>query len=117
GVFGDGVYAIPQASGPMGVFYRSDLYQKWGITPPKTGDEFEQAAKKVHTADPNAYISTFPPGNSAWFTALAWQAGAKCFDVKGDTWRVNTDTPQTRKVAAYWHRLRQQTLSKPEPPF
>ncbi|MGP3983595.1 ABC transporter substrate-binding protein [Streptomyces sp. KR80] len=117
GVFGDGVYAVPQASGPMGMFYRADLYKKWGITPPKTWQEFEQAAKKVRAADPKAYISTFPPGNSAWFTALAWQAGAKWFDVKGDTWVVNIDTPQTRKVAAYWDRLRQQKLIKTEPDF
>src|SRR5690349_9677519 len=36
GVFGNHDYAIPQASGPMGFFYRADLFQKWGIAPPKT---------------------------------------------------------------------------------
>lgn len=29
GVFGDGVYAIPQASGPMAMFYREDLFAQW----------------------------------------------------------------------------------------
>lgn len=60
GVFDEAVYAIPQASGPMGLFYRSDLYKKWGIEPPATWDEFAQAAEKIQKADPKAYISTFP---------------------------------------------------------
>ena len=117
GVFGSAVYAIPQASGPMGLFYRSDLFKKWGITPPKTWDEYAQAAEKIHSADPKASIGTFPPGNSAWFTALAWQAGAKWFGVDGDTWSVNIASPQTLKVAAYWDELRTKKLIKTEPDF
>jgi len=54
GGFDSAVYAIPQASGPMGLFYRSDLFKKWGITPPATWDEFAQAAQKIHSADPKA---------------------------------------------------------------
>ncbi|MGW6521955.1 ABC transporter substrate-binding protein [Streptomyces sp. NPDC054950] len=117
GVFDSAVYAIPQASGPMGLFYRSDLYKKWGIKPPATWDEFAQAAQKIHSADPKAYISTFPAGNSAWFTALAWQAGAKWFGVNGDTWSVNIDSPQTLKVAAFWDDLRSKKVIKTEPDF
>lgn len=68
GVFGNQVYAVPQASGPMAMFYRADLFKKWGITPPTTWDEYAQDAQKIHNADPQAYISTFPPGNSAMST-------------------------------------------------
>jgi multiple sugar transport system substrate-binding protein len=66
GVFGDSVYAVPLASGPMAMFYREDLFTKWGIAPPTTWEEYGQAARRIRQADPNAYISTFPPGNSAW---------------------------------------------------
>ena len=107
GVFGDAVYAIPQASGPMGFFYRQDLFDKWGIEPPKTWKEFRQAAQTIR--EHGAYIWTFPPGNSAWFTALAWQAGAKWFGVDGDTWTVNIDNPETRKVAEYWDDMVKKT--------
>src|SRR5687768_480851 len=44
GVFGDGAYAIPQASGPMAMYYRADLFEKWGIEVPTTWEEYEQAA-------------------------------------------------------------------------
>jgi multiple sugar transport system substrate-binding protein len=117
GVFGDSVYAIPQASGPMAMFYRQDLFTRWGIQPPRTWDEFEQAATKVRAADPQAYISTFPPGNSAWFTALCWQAGARWFGINGDTWTVNIDNPATEKVATYWDRLVREGAIKTEPDF
>ncbi|NUU06173.1 sugar ABC transporter substrate-binding protein [Leifsonia sp. C5G2] len=115
--FGDSIYAVPQASGPMGLFYRSDIFDSLGITPPKTWDEYAADAKKIHDANPNQYINTFPPGNSAWFTALAWQAGARWFGLDGDTWTVNIDSPQTIKVAEYWDKLREQGLIKTEPDF
>ena len=117
GVFGDGVYAVPQASGPMAMFYREDLFTQWGITPPTTWEEYEQAARTIRQKDPNAYISTFPPGNSAWFTSLAAQAGAQWFDVSGDQWKVAMDTPETIKVAQYWDRMRTDGLIKTDPDF
>jgi multiple sugar transport system substrate-binding protein len=115
--YGDGVYAVPQASGPMGFFYRSDLFQKWGIAPPKTWADYKAAAATIRQKDPKAYIGTFPPGNSAWFTSLAWQAGAKWFSVDGDTWVVKIDSPETLKVAEYWDGLVRDKLVATEPDF
>jgi multiple sugar transport system substrate-binding protein len=112
------VYCIPQASGPMGFFYRADLFRAAGITkPPATWAEYEQDAIKIHQHNPNEYIGTFPPGNSAWFTALAWQAGAKWFGTSGNSWTVNIDNPQTEQVASYWDRLRTEGVIKTEPDF
>jgi multiple sugar transport system substrate-binding protein len=118
GVYNNGVYAIPQASGPMGFFYRADLFRQAGITrPPATWAEYEQDAVKIHQRNPNEYIGTFPPGNSAWFTALAWQAGTKWFGTNGNSWTVDIDNPATEKVAAYWDRLRTEGVIKTEPDF
>jgi multiple sugar transport system substrate-binding protein len=104
-VVGPGVYAIPQASGPMGMFYRADLFEKWGIQPPATWAAFGEAAGKIRTDHPGTYITAFPPGNSAWFTSLSWQAGAVWFGSAADTWTVNLLDEPTRKVAAYWDQL------------
>ena len=101
----------------MGLFYRADLFKKWGIAPPATWDEFAQAAQKIHDADPKAYISTFPAGTPPGSPALAWQAGAKWFGVNGDTWSVDIDSPQTLKVAAFWDDLRTKKVIKTEPDF
>ncbi|GAB3434738.1 ABC transporter substrate-binding protein [Actinophytocola sediminis] len=117
GVFGDSVYAVPQASGPMAMFYRHDLFTKWGIAPPTTWAEYEQAARAIRQADQNAYITTFPPGNSPWFVSLAAQTGDHWFDVRGDTWSVDMDTPKTIEVAEYWDRLRADKLIKTDMDF
>jgi multiple sugar transport system substrate-binding protein len=105
GVFGNGVFTLPWASGPMGMFYRHDLFKEWGITPPKTWAGFEAAARLVRKRAPGAYLHSFPPSDSAWFEGLAWQAGGEWVKTEGDTWIVDIDNPQTRKVAAFWDRL------------
>ncbi|MFF2317919.1 ABC transporter substrate-binding protein [Arthrobacter sp. NPDC058097] len=115
--FDSRIVAVPQASGPMGLYYRKDVFAKLGIKPPTTWQEYADAAAKVHAANPKQYLSTFPPGNSAWFTALAWQSGAKWFGLDGDTWTVNIDTPETRKVAQYWDDLIKSGAIKTEPDF
>lgn len=115
--FSGSSYAIPQASGPMAFYYRADRFAELGITPPATWEDFEQAARAIREADPNAYISTFPPGNSAWFTSLAQQAGAQWFDVDGEDWSVNMTDPETLKVAEYWDRLVSEDLVQSQPDF
>lgn len=115
--FGKSIYAVPQASGPMGLYYREDIFSSLGLKAPATWSEYAAAAKVIHDANPNQYISTFPPGNSAWFTALAWQAGAKWFGRDGDTWTVNIDSAVTLKVASYWDKLRESGLIKTVPDF
>ena len=67
-VTGEGgeVWAIPQDSGPMGLLYRKDIFDKYGITtPPKTWDEFLADAKTIHQADPKVYIADVPPAARA----------------------------------------------------
>jgi multiple sugar transport system substrate-binding protein len=113
GVFGDEVYAIPQASGPMGMFYRKDLFDQWGIEVPTTWEEYEQAAAEIRSHD--AYISTFSPSSSGWFTGLAWQAGARWFGTEGDSWTVDMDNDATHQVTEYWQRLIDQDLVKTIP--
>lgn len=109
GEFNGGVYAIPQASGPMGLYYRADLFAKWGLKPPATWAGYARAAAVIKARDPDVRIGTFPPSNSQWFIALAWQAGARWFGA-ADKWSVNIDDPATRKVAAYWDGLRRRDL-------
>jgi multiple sugar transport system substrate-binding protein len=69
----EGVYAIPQDTGPMALFYREDLFTQAGITePPATWEEYYQAAVQLKQAT-GAYITHFPQGDANWFTGLLWQ--------------------------------------------
>src|SRR5437763_3700326 len=43
---GNAVYAIPQDSGPMGMFYREDIFKKYNISVPTTWAQYADAAAK-----------------------------------------------------------------------
>ncbi|MEU1909713.1 ABC transporter substrate-binding protein [Streptomyces hygroscopicus] len=112
-VFGKAVYAVPQASGPMGLFIRRDLFDRWGIEPPATWDDYEAAAEAIRNE--GAWIETFSATNGNRFAGLAWQAGARWFGIEGDTWTVSIDDEPTRKVADYWYDLVRRKLIKTIP--
>ncbi|MFE7315704.1 ABC transporter substrate-binding protein [Streptomyces sp. NPDC057555] len=112
-VLGPGIYAIPQASGPMGLFVRQDLFDRWGVRVPGTWEEYAAAAEAVRRH--GAWIETFAPANGNRFAGLAWQAGAKWFASDGDTWIVHLDDEPTRRVADFWEGLVRRGLVKTIP--
>jgi multiple sugar transport system substrate-binding protein len=101
----DAVYGIPQDSGPMMLFYRSDIFARLGLSVPTTWDQFATLAAQVRQKDPRAYLTTFSSADPGWFAGLAQQAGARWWTVSGTTWRVNINDAATRKVADYWGNL------------
>jgi multiple sugar transport system substrate-binding protein len=114
---GNGVYAIPQDSGPMAMYYRQDIFQKYNIPVPTTWAQYADAAAKLHAADPNEYITDFPPKEPGWFTGLMWQAGGQLFGINGQSWKVSINNPQAQQVASYWQNLIDKKLVKTEPDF
>jgi multiple sugar transport system substrate-binding protein len=114
---GSAVYAIPQDTGPMGLFYRADLFKKYGLTVPTTWAEYLSDAQKVHAAHPNVYITAFPSNDAQWFSGLAWQAGANWFSTSGDTWVAGIDDPASQQVASYWQQLISDHLVKVDQDF
>jgi multiple sugar transport system substrate-binding protein len=102
---GSAVYAIPQDSGPMGLLYRKDIFDEYGLKVPKTWDEFAQEANKLHEANPEVYMTDFPPNDGGWFTALLWQAGSRPFEGSGTELTININDAAAKKVAEYWQEL------------
>src|SRR6266581_2387984 len=114
---GNAVYAIPQDSGPMAMYYRSDLFKKYNIPVPTTWAQYADAAAKLHAANPNVYITDFPPKEPGWFTGLVWQAGGQLFGINGQSWKVSINNPQAQQVASYWQDLINKKLVKTQPDF
>lgn len=104
-VFEGKVYGIPQDVAPLMLFYRTDLFKKYGLTVPTTWDEYAATAKQVRTKAPKAYLTNFDAADPGWFTGLAQQAGADWWSASGDTWKVDIDGAATQKVAGYWQQL------------
>lgn len=46
--FNNGIYAIPETQTFDVMFYRTDILQELGLTPPETWDEFYEAVKVIH---------------------------------------------------------------------
>ncbi|MBD8538398.1 ABC transporter substrate-binding protein [Frigoribacterium sp. CFBP 8751] len=102
---GDGVYAIPQDSGPMMAYYRTDVLDQYGLSVPTTWDEYADVATKLHAADPTKYLGTFSANDAGWFAGLTQQAGASWWSIDGDSWGVDIEGGPTEKVASYWGGL------------
>ena len=99
----DSVYAVPQDTGPMAMYYRKDLFEKAGIAVPTTWDEYAAAAEKIRAED--GYITNFPQNDVNWFAGLVWQADGEWFKNDGSNWDVSLTSPESTKVADYWQGL------------
>ncbi|GAA1135796.1 multiple sugar transport system substrate-binding protein [Kitasatospora gansuensis] len=101
----DAVYAIPQDTAPLALYYRTDLFQQYGLKVPTTWTEFADAARQLKQKDPAKALTTFSANDSGLFAGLAQQAGAKWWTAAGETWKVGIDDAATKKVADFWGGL------------
>lgn len=104
----DSVYAVPQDSGPMAMFYRADLFKEHGIAIPTTWAEYKEAAKKVRAT--GAYITNFSQGDINQFAGFVWQAGGSWFKNDGTNWTVDLTDAASKQVAEYWQDLIKEDL-------
>ena len=112
------VFAIPQDTGPMGMLYRQDIFDKHGIAVPNTWDEFATAARKLHKADPDVYLTNLAANQAAAWHGLMWQAGAQPYVTSGRSdIAINVDGAVSKKMAAYWGGLAKEGVIGVEPDF
>ncbi|WP_394771016.1 extracellular solute-binding protein [Lacisediminihabitans sp.] len=105
---GSAVYAAPVDGGPMALIYRTDVFQKYGITtPPATWDEYAADAAKVKAAGGPMFgdLGANVPAN---LMALQIQKGAVPYkyDLKDPKkLTVNLDDQASKDVLDYWAGL------------
>ncbi|PAZ16042.1 ABC transporter substrate-binding protein [Streptomyces sp. SA15] len=115
---GGEVWAIPQDTGPMGMLYRKDIFDKHGIQVPTTWDEFAAAARKLHQADPDVYLTNLAANEPAAWHGLLWQAGAKPYATSGKSnLSISVDDAVSQKLAEYWGGLAKEGVISTDPDF
>src|SRR6266568_1764263 len=114
---GDKVYAIPQDSGPMGLLYRKDIFDQYHLPVPTTWAQYAQEAVALHKANPQIYMTDFPPGDAGWFNGLTWQAGSRPFNGNGTNISIHLDDTPALQVANYWGTLIKQKVIQTAPDF
>ncbi|OLT53600.1 sugar ABC transporter substrate-binding protein [Cellulosimicrobium sp. CUA-896] len=109
---GEGVYGLPMDSGPMALFYNEEVFAQHGVEVPTTWDGFVEAARALHAADPNVYI-TNDTGDAGFTTSLIWQAGGQPFQVDGTDVTVDLGDEGSTQFAETWQTLIDEDLLAP----
>ncbi|WP_221584058.1 extracellular solute-binding protein [Microbacterium sp. G2-8] len=110
---GDGVYAIPVDGGPMGMLYRQDIFDEYGIEVPTTWEEFREAAQKLQDEGAPGVLADFPPNGGAYLYALMAQAGAEPFSydaAKPTETGIDVNSDEAKQVMEYWDGMVQDGL-------
>lgn len=104
---GDAVYGAPVDGGPMGMIYRTDVFEEYAITPPTTWEEYEAAARTVREAG-GPYFGDFGANVPAVVMALQIQKGAQPFtyDPANPTEiGISLNDQASKDVLDYWGGL------------
>lgn len=109
---GDKVYGLPMDSGPMAMFYNKKVFDKYKIAVPTTWDEYVDAARKLHKADPKVYIAN-DAGDAGFTTSMLWQAGSRPYKVDGTKVTVNFEDAGAKKYTDTWQKLIDEKLVAP----
>ncbi|MGX1152849.1 ABC transporter substrate-binding protein [Streptomyces albogriseolus] len=109
---GDKVYGLPMDSGPMALFYNKKVFDKYKIAVPTTWDEYLDAARKLHKADPKAYIAN-DTGDAGFTTSLLWQAGSRPYKVDGTNVKIDFGDANAKKFTDVWQKLIDEKLLAP----
>ena len=102
--FDDGLFGVPQDSGPMAFYYQTELMDQVGGTPPKTWQDWAALSAEVRKLGPGTYLDVFPVSDASVFTAYATQAGAQWFSFEGDEWVINMTDDATLMVADFFDK-------------
>ncbi|MFF8846324.1 ABC transporter substrate-binding protein [Streptomyces sp. NPDC015127] len=109
---GDGIYALPMDSGPMALFYNKKVFDTYKIAVPTTWDEYVEAARTLHKANPKAYI-TSDIGDAGMTTSLLWQAGSRPYKVDGTNVGIDFSDAGAKQYTDTWQKLIDEKLVAP----
>ncbi|MGW9111978.1 ABC transporter substrate-binding protein [Microbacterium sp. NPDC055683] len=110
---GDAVIGLPMDSGPMALFYNKDVFDEYGIEVPTTWDEYLEAARALHAANPDLYI-TNDSGDAGLAASIMWQAGGTPWTVDGSTVTLDLAGDEgAQRYAEVWQTMLDEDLVSP----
>jgi multiple sugar transport system substrate-binding protein len=110
-MYKDSMFALPYDGETTGLFYRTDLFDKAGISgPPKTWDELKADAAKLTDPANKTYgwIEFAPEAFYYWYPFL-WQAGGDLLTDDGQ--HIAFDSPEGKQAAEFYLGLRKYSPS------
>lgn len=110
---GDAIVGLPMDSGPMALFYNKDVFDEYGIEVPTTWDEYLEAARTLHEANPDMYI-TNDSGDAGLASSIMWQAGGTPWSVDGTNVSLDlTGDEGAKRYSDLWQTMLDEELISP----
>ncbi len=115
-IVGGKVIALPYFADAQFLYYRTDLLQKHGVTPPKTWDELKASAEKITKAEGIATLSGFQTagapieGTVCTYLVPLWGAGSELTDAGG---KLQLGTDAAKKPFQLWADLKAAGVTPP----
>jgi N,N'-diacetylchitobiose transport system substrate-binding protein len=101
-------YCVPYYAGARVLLYRTDLFDKAGLTAPKTYDELINAAKVLQAKNgSDKQFSAFYMPGKYWYAAMAWVKGngGEIAKKDGDKWVGALSEPGAQAGLTKWAEL------------
>ena len=108
----EGIFGLPMDSGPMALFYNEEVFNAAGVEVPTTWEEYLDAARAIHAANPKQYIAN-DIGDAVKTLSLLWQAGSRPYTVDGTTVGIDFSEETSQKYAELWTTLIEEELLYP----
>lgn len=107
---GDGLYGLPQDSGPMALFYNKQVFDEVGLEVPTTWDEYVEAGRTIRQEKPGSCIVN-DSGDAGFATSMIWQAGGTPFETDGESVTIDLADEGTTKWTGVWNQLIEDELA------
>ncbi|MDF7640195.1 extracellular solute-binding protein [Bifidobacterium sp. ESL0784] len=102
------VYGVPVDVGPVVMYYRKDIFDKYGVQLPTTWDEYEKAGLELKAKGYQGHIGNWQPNGTLFNYAYYDQAGGKVFKYSAnDPEKVGIDvnSASVKKVVTFWQKM------------
>jgi multiple sugar transport system substrate-binding protein len=106
----EGIWGLPQDSGPMALFYNATVFEQYGLTVPTTWDEYAETARALHAADPTKFITNDQGADAGFGTSMIWQAGGRPFSIDGEKVTIDLQDEGAQRWADAWNPLVEEGL-------
>ncbi|KFF30751.1 ABC transporter substrate-binding protein [Bifidobacterium bombi] len=103
-----GVYGVPVDVGPVVMYYRKDIFDKYGVNVPTTWAEYEQAGRELKAKGYQGHIGNWQPNGTLFNYAYYAQKGAQVFKYSANDPEkvgINFNSSEVKDVVSFWQKL------------
>jgi len=110
-LFDDKIYGIPWYVDIRVLFYRKDLYKKFGVEPPKNWEEMVSVGKKLTEVGKDGKIFSYAYTISIHWQEICpfiWQNNGEIIDLK--TKEIKVTSPEVKEAIKFFVKLKKENL-------